>query len=440
MANNEHVERLRSGITVWNEWRNTHPNIRPELAEADLGELNLTAGVVKGEGVWYSFEEGADGRRQMPRGINLSGADLRNTRLRRALLTDGDFRNADVSGADFWGAELRSADFRGATLDGALFSTGNLESCKFTGTNLRSCRMQSCNLMYAQFDGADMSDALLDKADLRRANCSRAKLVGSDLTGADLGWADLSGADLTGANLMYARLIKTKLQGAVLHQCRVFGTSTWDVDLTDADQDDLDISYANFLLGEDVTTPSERQATITVDDIEVAQFVYMMLDNRKFRNVIETMTSVAVLLLGNFSPGRKAILDTIRKELRTRGYLPIVFDFEQPESRDLIETITILARLARFVIADLSQPRSVPDELRAILEQVQVPIQPVIEAGEEPYATFATLIKHSQVLRLFRYHDVSELVTKFNDVILRPAECMVREIEKDRKNAAEKLF
>jgi hypothetical protein len=294
--------------------------------------------------------------------------------------------------------------------------------------------MQSCKLQNAQLDGADMSNALLENADLRRACCLRTILVGADLSGADLSWADLSWADMTGANLMYAKLIKTRLKGAILRQCRVFGTSTWDVDLTDAEQGDLDISYASFLLGTDVTAPNERQAAITVDDIEVAQFVYMLLDNRKFRNVIETMTSVAVLLLGNFSPGRKPVLDAMRKELRSRGYLPIVFDFDVAASRDLIDTVTTLARLARFVIADLSQPRSVPDELRAIVE-VQVPIQPVIDSAEKPYGTFLSLMQHSHVLAPFKYHNTLELVAQFEDVVLRPAESKAREIENKRRNA-----
>jgi hypothetical protein len=45
-----------------------------------------------------------------------------------------------------------------------------------------------------------------------------------------------------------------------------------------------------------------------MDDVEVAQFVYMLLDNSKLRNVIETMTSRAALILGNFAPERKEVL------------------------------------------------------------------------------------------------------------------------------------
>src|SRR6516165_1778732 len=37
---------------------------------------------------------------------------------------------------------------------------------------------------------------------------------------------------------------------------------------------------------------------------------------------------------------------------RQRKYLPILFDFEKPKSRNTDETITLLARMARFVVAD----------------------------------------------------------------------------------------
>jgi len=38
----------------------------------------------------------------------------------------------------------------------------------------------------------------------------------------------------------------------------------------------------------------------------------------------------------------------IREELRRRDYIPILFDFDKPHSRDLTETISTLAHLSRF--------------------------------------------------------------------------------------------
>ena len=113
----------------------------------------------------------------------------------------------------------------------------------------------------------------------------------------------------------------------------------------------------------------------------MAQFVHLLLHNAKVRDVIDTTTSKAVLILGRFTDGRKAVLDALREELRKRDYLPILFDFEKPRSRDTDETITLLARLARFVIADISDAKSVLQELRAIVpDRPSVPVQPIIIA------------------------------------------------------------
>ena len=50
-----------------------------------------------------------------------------------------------------------------------------------------------------------------------------------------------------------------------------------------------------------------EESEVTVDDLEVAQFVYLLLHNEKVRRVIDTITSKVVLILGRFSiPERKA--------------------------------------------------------------------------------------------------------------------------------------
>ena len=51
----------------------------------------------------------------------------------------------------------------------------------------------------------------------------------------------------------------------------------------------------------------------------------------------------------------------------TVDYAPVVFDFEQSGIHTTDETITLLARMARFVIADNSDAKSVLQELRAIV-------------------------------------------------------------------------
>jgi hypothetical protein len=99
----------------------------------------------------------------------------------------------------------------------------------------------------------------------------------------------------------------------------------------------------------------------------------------------------AVLILGRIGE-RKKTLDAVKDKMRTRGYVPILFDFERPASRDLTETIRIRALLSRFVIADISDPRSVPHELMAIVPDVAVPVQPLLLSSQPAYGMFANLL------------------------------------------------
>ena len=41
MANPEHLEILRQGVEVWNQWREEHPTIQPNLREIDLDSAHL---------------------------------------------------------------------------------------------------------------------------------------------------------------------------------------------------------------------------------------------------------------------------------------------------------------------------------------------------------------------------------------------------------------
>ena len=66
----------------------------------------------------------------------------------------------------------------------------------------------------------------------------------------------------------------------------------------------------------------------------MAQFIYLLLNNKRIREVIDTITSKLVLILGRFTTERKVILDALRDTLRARNYLPVVFDFDKPASRD----------------------------------------------------------------------------------------------------------
>jgi hypothetical protein len=221
-------------------------------------------------------------------------------------------------------------------------------------------------------------------------------------------------AELT--STLRSSLVNSDLTGADLTGCRIFGVSAWGLKLERAKQQSLVIT-------------SKNEPEITVDNIEVAQFLYLMLHNQKIRDVIDTITSKAVLILGRFTDERKAVLDALREELRKRNYLPILFDFEKPMNRDTDETITLLARMARFVIADISDAKSVLQELRAIVPDLpSVPVQPIILATQEEPGMFDFYRNSPSFLTVHRYANQEQLLVELGDKVIRPAELKVLEL------------
>jgi hypothetical protein len=82
-----------------------------------------------------------------------------------------------------------------------------------------------------------------------------------------------------------------------------------------------------------------------------------------------------VLILGRFSQERKPVLDALREALRNHpnGYIAVLFDFfELQHDKPVLETVKTLASLARFVIADLTDPHLVRSELTYITANVPI--------------------------------------------------------------------
>jgi hypothetical protein len=146
VANEKHVEILRSGVEVWNGWRKQNPKVIPDLRRADLRRT-----------------------------------DLRQAGLRRAALIE----------ANLSGSRLISADLSGANLSGANLS----------GANLSQANLSRADLSRANLFRADLGAAVLRQADLTRANLSEADLISADLSKAALLAANLTSTRLRDTNL-----------------------------------------------------------------------------------------------------------------------------------------------------------------------------------------------------------------------------------------------
>ncbi len=156
MANQEHLDILKQGAEVWNKWRQEHPEIKLDLGGANLRQSNLS-------------------------GANLSEAFL--------------------WGVDFSMANLQSANLSHSGLRGAKFIATNLRGANLSQTNLWDAHFGIRDVGYADLSDANLSHSQLGGVDLSNVNLSRANLNGADLGGANLSNATLDGADFTNSEM-----------------------------------------------------------------------------------------------------------------------------------------------------------------------------------------------------------------------------------------------
>lgn len=265
----------------------------------------------------------------------------------------------------------------------------NLRKANLKGKNLENANFNDSNMRRANLSEANLSHAHFRRADLRRTNCSNAILNGADLTS--------------------AILIETNLEKATLNDCLVYGISAWNTKTKGSEQKDLIISKM-------------AQPAITVDNLDVAQFIYLLINNQNIRDVIDTITSKVVLILGSFSKDRKAILDGLRNELRRRNYLPVVFDFSVPRSRDVAETVKVLAGLAKFVLADVTDAKEVRAELHEIVPEFpSLPVRPLLREGDTEFISLSKhLRKYPWMLEVFQYVSLQDMTSRLDELLALP--------------------
>jgi hypothetical protein len=219
---------------------------------------------------------------------------------------------------------------------------------------------------------------LRTQPDLTRIDLSGRNLSGIDFRGVGLFKANLSRANLRGAILRQSIMIEANIMGADLTGAHVYGVSAWDLKTARSVQNDLVI-----------TKPGAT--AVTCDNIEVAQMIHLLISNPKTRDVIDAIARKSVLILGRFTPSRKAVLDMIRNALRKKNLLPVVFDFDGPTSRDVTDTVKILALLSRAVIADVTDPASSPYELGTIVPMIKSPVFPLVLEKQRPFGMMKDL-------------------------------------------------
>jgi hypothetical protein len=231
MANQEHLDLLKQGVSIWNTWREKQgPDLQPDLRRADLSDADLRA-------------------------ADFIDADLRETNLRGTILNLANLGLADLRGADLRkahldGAILSDADLSGATLSGATLSFANLNRTYLIDADLSRTDISGANITLATLRGANLSDArvrwtIFGDLDLRMVKGLETLVhdapstIGTDTierSQGDLPEAFLRGAGLSNAFITYARSL---VQAPIKYYTCFISYSSKDQDFTERLHADL---------------------------------------------------------------------------------------------------------------------------------------------------------------------------------------------------------
>ena len=174
MASPEQLEILKQGSLKWNKWREKHPDMGPDLSEADLREANLVNADLHVTDLNRADLSGANLNAADLCMVKLAGANLGRARLRVADLTDASLIGANLVGADITGADLRrakllAANLSWADLKGARLCEANLSETKFNGADVRGVNLLRADLTDTDFTEATVEAALFADVDLSTA-------------------------------------------------------------------------------------------------------------------------------------------------------------------------------------------------------------------------------------------------------------------------------
>lgn len=150
MANQEHLDILKQGGEVWNQWRKEHPGTMPDLSDAylnnsDLSFAHLSDANLKNANLSHTTLKSADLNNS-----DLSGADLEGADLSYAFLRDANIYNTQLDGANLWRSRLRNANLRSANLRRAVFTTAGLERTNFSEARISYTSFNDCDFSHAR--------------------------------------------------------------------------------------------------------------------------------------------------------------------------------------------------------------------------------------------------------------------------------------------------
>ncbi|HEV7905879.1 MAG TPA: toll/interleukin-1 receptor domain-containing protein [Pyrinomonadaceae bacterium] len=150
MANEEHLRILKQGVDTWNKWRQSNPEINPDLSNTDLSKsalCNANLNSVDFTGANLSdvfFEQSLFGKANLSSSLvynaDFKKADLLRAKFHDAIIYLTDFTEARLAGVEFTRARLWEADFRNAIFEGTDFSYAEFSAIILGNNDLSSVK------------------------------------------------------------------------------------------------------------------------------------------------------------------------------------------------------------------------------------------------------------------------------------------------------------
>ncbi len=190
MADQNHVEILLAGVSVWNDWRKNNPEVVP---------------IFFGFDVWQTYDS------VNPPSFFKLESKYNDSECRIKCLSVNwsgiDFHKVQFSGCNFIGVNLTGANFDSAVdtescFDGAELQRANFENFKSTSSSFRNSILVNCHTN---------DKTWFINTDFKKANFWRADLTGTDFLcshfeGANIREANFSGSNIT--SITYDKFIR----------------------------------------------------------------------------------------------------------------------------------------------------------------------------------------------------------------------------------------
>jgi len=350
------------GYIIWNKWRKENKINKPNLENANLNKTELLK-------------------------YNFNNANFKGVQLKEAKLFDCEFMNANLENANLENANCSFSNFTKAILNNA----------NFTSASLVNTTMIDCCSINAKFVNASIVQNSAGGSDFSSSDFTGAKIIISNLIDCNLQKAKFVDCYLNGSNLS-----RSNLDYSIIQNSTIYGIATWDISTKESTQENLTI------------TNHYNDSVLTIDDLEIANFIYLISNNNKVANAIDNISTKVVLILGRFTPERLEILIYIKSLLKSKNYVPILFDFEKPDRRDLTETIGLIGRMSKFIVADLTDAKSIPQELSELIpNNPSLTIYPIVSKEHREYSMFEHWERYPWVKAIFKYENKSDLDVHF---------------------------